>query len=111
MFGPSRFVELWRRVYFSRYQPVTPFYADLWTTDGTADGTTRIVGSEVRNMRVHNGALFFTSNQRLYRSDGTTGGTVQVSPPSLLTQAGNNLFVVVDNGTDDKELWMVPIGR
>ncbi|MBL8753100.1 MAG: hypothetical protein JNK15_07340 [Planctomycetes bacterium] len=91
------------RVPFVRFGAEAVFVADnedtgreLWITDGAAgswpSGTTRLLrdirpgtaSSNVANLWVHAGYVWFTaddgiSGTQLYRSDGTTAGTVNVS--------------------------------
>lgn len=97
-FGPSQFVELGGVTYFSLYHPLTPYYAELWRSDGTAEGTAQIAGVEVNSLTAHNGSLYFVSAQRLYRSDGTSGGTrpVEGSPVAFgpFVGAGGRVYFV-----------------
>lgn len=83
--GPNQFTELNGRTYFSLYFPLLPSYSELWSTNGTASGTTQIIGGEVDNLTVHAGRLFFVNSQHLYRSDGTSVGTTQVSPTAIVS--------------------------
>lgn len=64
--------------------------AELWTTDGSADGTRLVkdispgpVGSAPSQLRAVGGQVYFLANDRpigngLWRSDGTEAGTVEV---------------------------------
>ncbi|MEM7312202.1 MAG: hypothetical protein AAF497_03525 [Planctomycetota bacterium] len=60
--------------------------------------------------------LYFTgSDHELYRTDGSTGGTIKISNfmpadntkrPRELTAIGNSLFFTVDDGINGRELWV-----
>ena len=90
---------------------------ELWKSDGTAVGTTRVKGgfgyygfyapASLVNVQ---GTLFFTSNGQLWKSDGTEAGTVTVgsssfTSPSQLTAVGSSLFFVASTSTTGGELW------
>src|SRR5262249_10560180 len=94
---------------------------ELWKSDGTAAGTTRIAGdfllrpSDFTNVE---GALYFTSSDgihgwELWKSDGTTAGTVMVadisssfgSNPTGLTNVNGTLFFSAASDLDGRELW------
>jgi ELWxxDGT repeat protein len=102
---------------------------ELWKTDGTTAGTvlvkdirpgadSSVVGS-YRNSIALDGALLFFANdgahgQELWRSDGTSAGTVMVkdirpgdggSGPKLLVNVGGTLFFTANDGTTGYELW------
>ncbi|MDA0658164.1 MAG: Ig-like domain-containing protein [Planctomycetota bacterium] len=113
---------------------------ELWKSDGTADGTVLVKdifgngsssvapSSSPRGLVNLNGTLFFTATDgstgaELWKSDGTSAGTVMVldifsgtttsngqtvansSEPGQLTTVGSTLFfTAVDSGTG-RELW------
>src|SRR5262249_9744048 len=61
-----------------------------------------------------NGQLFFFSGAQLYKSDGTTAGTVALKSfsvaifggaPSDLTNVGGTLYFRADDGVSGVELW------
>lgn len=103
--------------------------AELWVSDGTADGTVIVKdiqpgsgGSEPQHLTVAGGKLFFSANgggsdgRELWVSDGTGSGTVLVenifptsgqgSAPDQLTAAGERLFFVALDGSDaEADLW------
>ena len=55
--------------------------AQLWRTDGTSAGTTKVFsGTNAYGLGIVGSRLFFTSNSTLSASDGTPGGTSQVVP-------------------------------
>ena len=99
---------------------------ELWTSDGTPEGT-RVVtdaipgemGVEPRELTVVNGMLFFVglneqSRQALWKSDGTEAGTLSIKDFSSVDGAPNGLTAVDDvlffSASDDEtgtdiELW------
>jgi ELWxxDGT repeat protein len=99
---------------------------ELWSSDGTSDGTTLVKdiwpgpsGSSPQSLFVVEGVLFFTasdgtSGQELWRSDGTAEGTVLVqdiapgvasSSPRRIAAAGGRLFFYADDGASGAEPW------
>jgi ELWxxDGT repeat protein len=100
----------------------------LWTSDGTAEGT-MMVETDFRGGRVHthdvvalDGALFFSITDGvgrtvLWRSDGTPEGTVSfrefLGMPLIWNSTGwvvpvlsdGALYFVADDGTHGRELW------
>jgi ELWxxDGT repeat protein len=104
----------------------------LWTSDGTAEGTTLVrdiqpgTGSSTPvNLTDVSGTVVFAATtsslgqqfgQELWRSDGTEDGTVLTgnikfgggsSSPSWLTFASGVLFFTADDGQRGRELWQV----
>ncbi len=123
-------------LFFNGWSPANGI--ELWKSDGTIAGTMMVkdinVGvsssdpgsntSDNGNMQVVGNTLFFTATtaaegHELWKSDGTTGGTVLVkdlvagpgSPSIRFTRPngnnwlGNSLFFVVDNGGGSLALW------
>jgi ELWxxDGT repeat protein len=103
---------------------------ELWKSDGTTSGTVMVkdinpAGSShpidnSLNFANVNGTLFFSANdgatgRELWKSDGTSGGTVMVkdinpgtgdSNPAVLTNVNGRLyFSAFDGGTTGIELW------
>jgi ELWxxDGT repeat protein len=101
---------------------------ELWKSDGTSAGTVLVkdinpgIGGSYPggvfspSMTVAGGTLYFsaidgTSGNELWKSDGTTAGTVPVNPgvggsnPSNLTSAGSTLFFTANDAIHGVELW------
>jgi ELWxxDGT repeat protein len=76
-------------------------------------------GSAIQNLTDVNGTLFFVANDgihgfELWKSDGTTAGTVLVKDiqagaasgsPGEMIAVGNTLYFWADDGVDGRELW------
>jgi ELWxxDGT repeat protein len=101
---------------------VSQLGTSLMRSDGTAAGTTTFfTGNNFfgttkapGNLTAVGGSLFFTYANQLYKSDGTSAGTVLVkdinssaadSTLGNLTAVGNTLFFTADDGTHGGELW------
>jgi ELWxxDGT repeat protein len=107
---------------------------ELWKSDGTSTGTVMVLNifpgvdplPYPRELTNVNGTLFFraadrarddrpwTSDYELWKSDGTSTGTVLVkdiqpgmygSYPAELTNVNGTLFFAAGNGTNGRELW------
>jgi ELWxxDGT repeat protein len=100
--------------------------AELWRTDGTTGGTTRVAdiraggaGSDPRELTAVNGTVYFVADDgihgsELWRTDGTAAGTALVkdiwpgapgSDPHELTAVGSTLYFVAWDGVTGYELW------
>lgn len=94
----------------------------LWKSDGTPGGTAFFPNggtSSPRNFLPTSNYLFFvsgfwTSGYELYRTDGTTAGTILLkdidpgmnsSSPSNMLDVNGTLFFTATNGTYGNELW------
>ncbi|MFZ4595704.1 MAG: ELWxxDGT repeat protein, partial [Verrucomicrobiaceae bacterium] len=102
----------------------------LWSTDGTAAGTTGLTYpgnvSSLNNGKAVVGSVIYLPGyvtngtdpafgEELVKTDGTTGGTVMVkdinpgdysgSNPNHLTPIGSTLYFAADDGTTGNELW------
>jgi ELWxxDGT repeat protein len=105
----------------------------LWKSDGTTEGTVKLISHHCWNLTHVNGTLYFTrddgtNGMELWKSDGTVAGTVMVkdiypgesyysnpygggwwfpnsSNPRELTDLNGTLFFQADNGTNGRELW------
>ncbi|RLS69737.1 MAG: hypothetical protein DWI01_07975, partial [Planctomycetota bacterium] len=105
---------------------------ELWTTDGTAAGTRMVRdiattpeawrSSDPTSLTPFGNLLYFVAEATpgqaaIWRTDGTTAGTVQVSardwstyqvqPPGALTVSRNKLFFVAPIDSGDYGLWCV----
>jgi ELWxxDGT repeat protein len=102
---------------------------ELWTSDGTAEGTQRVAdifpgpGSSLPSgLTVAGGKLYFSANDgthgaELWESDGTAAGTrlaqdiapEGASSPNGFTAAGNYLYFTADDGLTGREMWSLPL--
>jgi ELWxxDGT repeat protein len=118
--------------YFFASTPETGY--ELWRSDGTEAGTARVKDARVGAQPFQlpsanggaalsptnlNGTLFFRvddglSGVELWKSDGTSAGTVRVkdirrgrasSDPKTLRGVGGTLFFTADEGVSGRELW------
>lgn len=101
-------------------------FAQLWTSDGTAAGTKKLLealgpieGGEIRSLarlgpRVIFSAADFEHGQELWGSDGTPGGTRRLadlrpgrapSRPGEITVVGSRAFFAANDGSTGRELW------
>jgi ELWxxDGT repeat protein len=114
-------------VYFHGYEDTTGI--ELWRTDGTSSNThiTRDVVAGTNNslfidspyLTEFGGNLYYTATnttngRELWRSDGSSGGTVMLkdivpgendSTPRAYTRAGETLFFIATDETHGQELW------
>lgn len=102
---------------------------ELWKSDGTPEGTVMVkdilegpVGSEPRNLLVHDGLLYFSANDgsggQLFVSDGTAAGTTVVknirpgySPAefagfSEMVAHQGLVYFSANDGEHGRELWV-----
>lgn len=76
----------------------------LWRTDGTPDGTRRVLDSPVSQLTAFRGRVWFVRGKSLWQSDGTPEGTALVRrlsrEPRILGGVGKHLVVAAGD-----ELW------
>jgi ELWxxDGT repeat protein/cysteine-rich repeat protein len=90
----------------------------LWTSDGSAVGTTSIPGPQrINDLTKVGGTVFFdaypSNSTELWKTDGTPAGTIPLLslplPPASflqpLTGVNGTLFFRADDGTSGLELW------
>lgn len=101
---------------------------DLWKTDGTTNGTIRVLepvtiglnndSFQFLNATVFNNELFFVNYQQLWKTDGTVAGTTQLSDdgtentPLIISSFdfeifNNRLWMQAYNNDESYELWSV----
>ncbi|MDX1998300.1 MAG: hypothetical protein SF066_11325 [Thermoanaerobaculia bacterium] len=123
-------VGLGEVLYFAAEEPQAGM--ELWRSDGTVEGTTRVAdlypgpaGSHPANLRVLDGRLFFTASDgrhgnELWTSDGSAEGTVRLSDiaPGTLSSNPRNLALVegdlvfsAHDGTTGREPWRFPLNE
>jgi ELWxxDGT repeat protein len=104
--------------------------SELWTSDGTAAGTSMVKDilpgagtSGISNLKATGGRMWFSANDgvhgfELWTSDGTSAGTRLVqdlaplgasSYPSEPTAVGDRLVWSADDGLTGQELWALPL--
>lgn len=75
----------------------------LWCTDGTPEGTVRLINKGAHSILQHAGQVYFWTNWSLWKTDGTPTGTVllhQFSSPTQLFSIGGKLLALKnDSGT------------
>ena len=136
---PTNFIIVNNTVFFVAYTVATGY--ELWKTDGTTNGTVMVKDIfsgpnsgfinyngtsfiQLRNVWEQGGSFFFTANSdnsvnynndiELWKSDGTTGGTVRVSDiqpgnegshPDHFMVFNNTLFFNAYTIANGSELW------
>lgn len=127
------------KIYFAGVGSVGSRGRELWSSDGTGEGTTLVKDINTTNssnsnptgLTVVGSNLYFAANDgilgtELWRTNGTEAGTVLVkdintiadsapgstedSAPQQLIEAGGKLFFTADNGVNGRELWVSGIG-
>ena len=90
---------------------------ELWKSDGTANGTWLVSGgfSNLGDLTVVGGALYFSASGGLWKSNGTAAGTVRIKTfvnngysdinPTHLTNVNGTLFFSADDSSTGQELW------
>ena len=121
------FVEFAGRIWFAAKD--RHLGTELWSTDGTPEGTSRLLdiapgllGSHPRHLTVWDGRLWFAAQDglhgmELWVSDGTAEGTRMVqdinpgpswSVPEEMVPTEGGLFFLAHDGRHGREFWVVP---
>lgn len=108
---PNSFTPLGNKLLFNAYTSSSG--AGLWISDGTEGGTTLL--GNIANSGViatlGSQVIFNANTGRLYRTDGTPGGTYQIAASTASTSTiqravvGSNLFLALSDSTNGEELW------
>ena len=122
---PTELVAMGGTVFFVANDTSGTGNQELWKTTTVAPGAVLVrdivpgaYGSSPRELTVAGGLVFFTptspyADGELWRSDGTTAGTVLVkdirasgrSQPAKLTAVGSTIYFTADDGVSGRELW------
>jgi ELWxxDGT repeat protein len=97
-FGVSRLTPFGDRLLFTGSDPYTYEFA-LWTSDGTTEGTRPIYQMGLaHDITVIGDVAYFAATGTLFKTDGTTAGTVQLGSfnPQAPSNGDNNDVVVLD---------------
>ena len=126
--GVSSFIPMGGRLFFSGRDRGDGGGRELWVTDGTAEGTRRVLdvrpgpgSSNPGELTAAGDRVYFAADdgvhgRELWVSDGTAGGTRLVwdlnpgeasSNPLSLTRSGENLFFAADDGETGVEPWVL----
>jgi ELWxxDGT repeat protein len=121
---PNELTNLNGKLYFTATDGIHGW--QLWTSDGTANGTTMVTAGAANSYPEHllvvNGVLYFGTAEGLWKSDGTAAGTVLVkgfiySLPSgstfngesedtrVITAVNGTLYFAANDGIHGAELW------
>ncbi len=104
-------------LFFGAVEP-TLQRAELWTSDGTAAGTKLVNAFDTlagysytqyppRDFTPLNGSVFFTVSGGLWKTEGTTVGTVPLGVSAAnLTPVNGKLFFAGYDGKNGEELWV-----
>lgn len=115
-------------VYFMARDTTSSKFISLWRTDGTTEGTIRLIRIESVNTPSNlkndfascNGKLIFSfgygEKKELWMSDGTPSGTKMLkdiyythylgSIPQSLTELNDKVYFFADDGIHGRELWV-----
>lgn len=134
--NPSNLTDVGGTLFFTAHDPITSG-RELWTSDGTEAGTTLVedirtgtdaygapLSSDPQYLTEVNGQLFFTAlddqnDRELWSSDGTEAGTDQIkninegsqgSNIQQVTQVGNRVFFVADDGINGEAVYVADPG-
>ena len=118
---PTHFTAVDDRLFLTAWDG-TGSYSQLWVTDGTGEGTVKLLDGVGDDPKVGRPAiltavddtLFFNRGEDLWKSDGTPEGTalvkdfpsVGLSLPGLFTAFDDRIAFVADDGEHGDELWI-----
>lgn len=96
--SPIGFTALNGKLYFTAFDSSKG--GALWVTDGTTEGTQMVADVSSSTSNVHpagltlakSGFLYFSMDQKLFRSDGTTQGTAEVPGASKVELSPNREY-------------------
>jgi ELWxxDGT repeat protein/autotransporter-associated beta strand protein len=114
--GPLHLGSFNNAVYFVKGEPSNPNYSDLWKSDGTQAGTVLVSGPYTYMPVVPQDflptpyGLYFTANNTLYVTDGTSAGTTLAqeawyNAPVNVASVGGTLYVAADDRVHGVEPW------
>ena len=125
--GPNNLVATNDGIFFLAGDENDDIGQYLWFSDGTVEGTNRLIEAEeylyrtsiqVVDDELYIGISTESSGQELWRSDGTVEGTIQVadinpgvgdSEPKYMTESDGSVYFVADDGFHGRELYRVPL--
>lgn len=116
--NPMNFSSYNNKVYFeANYSTSVPFKSEIWATDGTTGGTSLLSSisnsgsstNPVNSIVQCANTMLFIGNAKLYKSDGTTGGTTPALN-SLGNPISANIPIVPLNSKAYVNAWMPSTG-
>jgi ELWxxDGT repeat protein len=109
---PRQITRVGDRLFFT-----VDFGSELWTSDGSTDGTeqliTGVAAPGAKGLTAVGDDLYFTVPGELWTSDGSVTGTTLIADidttggttPGELTAVAGTLYLAADDGTHGTELW------
>jgi ELWxxDGT repeat protein len=104
---PNRLTDVNGTLYFTADSE--GYNTGLWKSNGTEAGTQLVSNTYTSEMINFNGTLFFSTYSQLFKTDGTSAGTLPVTTsflyPGNLTVIGNVMYFKGDQYPHGYELW------